>query len=202
MTSRSVVLIALLTSGLTCSAQSVDVGKASASTSVPRPVPDQRSSTYVIGPSDVITVTVWKQPNLSGPLVVRPDGMISMPLLGDVPASGSTPPRLAGMIAARLTRYFRDPDVAVELTQINSKKIYLLGEVQKPGPVDMTPGMTLLQAIASAGGPTEYANTRKIYVLRNGGGTQEKMRVHYKDALKGSTDANLVLQSGDTIVVP
>lgn len=202
MTSRNVFLIAALMSGLTCSAQTADLGSASARTTAPSPAAGQRTDTYVIGPSDVITVTVWKQPSLSGPLVVRPDGMISMPLLGDVPASGSTPPRLSSLIATRLTKYFRDPDVSVELTQINSKKVYLLGEVQKPGPVDMTSGMTLLQAIASAGGPTQYANTRKIYVLRSEGGAQQKIAMHYKDALKGSMNANVVLQAGDTIVVP
>jgi len=88
------------------------------------------------------------------------------------------------------------------LNQINSKKIYLLGEVGRKGPLDMTPGMTLLEAIASGGGFTDYANVKKIYILRGQGGKQQKIPVHYKEALKGDSQFNLVLQSGDTIVVP
>lgn len=196
-------LIVAFISGLTCHAQSQSVNDSSAkAAATPALAAGTRANTYVIGPSDVLTVTVWKQPGLSGNLVVRPDGMISMPLLGDVQASGWTPPRLADRIAVDLTKFFRDPSVSVELAQINSKKIYLLGEVQKAGPVDMTPDMTLLQALASAGGPTDYANTKKMYILRGDAGKQEKIRVHYKDALKGRTDANVFLKSGDTIVVP
>ncbi|MGA2170212.1 MAG: polysaccharide biosynthesis/export family protein, partial [Terracidiphilus sp.] len=107
---------------------------------------------YVIGASDVITVTVLKESTLSGSLLVRPDGMITMPLLGDVKASGLTPLQLGGDIAIRLKKYIQDPNVSVILTQINSKKVYLIGEVSKIGPVDITPGMTLLEAISSAGG--------------------------------------------------
>jgi polysaccharide export outer membrane protein len=92
--------------------------------------------------------------------------------------------------------------VSVVLTQINSRKIYLLGEVQKTGPVDMTPGMTLLQAVASAGGITDYGNAKKVYILRDDKGKQEKIPAHYKDALKGHSEFNVRLRPGDTIVVP
>jgi polysaccharide export outer membrane protein len=157
---------------------------------------------YVIGASDVLTITVWKEPTLSGSLLVRPDGMVSVPLLGDVLASGLTPLQLADQIAKKLKKYIQDPNVSVVLTQINSKKIYLLGEVAKKGPVEMTPGMTLLEAISSAGGLTDYANTKKMYILRDDAGKHEKIPVHYKEALKGNSELNLVLKSGDTIVVP
>jgi polysaccharide export outer membrane protein len=160
------------------------------------------SETYVIGPSDVLTVTVWKEPTLSGPILVRPDGMITMPLLGDVQASGLTPLRLADQIASRLKKYFQAPNVSVVVGEIHSKVIYLLGEVGKKGPIEMTPGMTLLNAIASAGGLTDYANTKKIYILRGETGKQDKIPVRYKDALRGESEFNLVLQPGDTIVVP
>jgi polysaccharide export outer membrane protein len=167
------------------------------------PWPTQhRQIAIVIGPSDVLTVTVWKEPSLSGNLLVRPDGMISMSLLGDVQASGMTPLQLANQIAAKLKKYIQDPNVSVVLTQINSKKVFLLGEVQKRGPVDMTPGMTVLQAIASAGGLTDFANTKKIYILRDEAGNHQKIPVRYKEALKGNSELNLVLKSGDTIVVP
>lgn len=164
--------------------------------------PGAAADTYVIGPSDVLSISVWKEPTLSGTILVRPDGMISMPLLDDVQASGLTPLQLADQIAKKLKKFVLDPNVTVVISQIHSKVIYLLGEVAKKGPVDMTPDMTLLQAIASAGGLTDYANTRKLYVLRDEAGKQVKIPVHYKKALKGNSTDNLVLKPGDTIVVP
>jgi polysaccharide export outer membrane protein len=160
------------------------------------------ASNYIIGPSDMLTVTVWKDPTFSGPVLVRPDGMISIPLLGDIQAAGSTPIQLKEVIAAKLRKYMQDPVVSVILTQVNSKKIYLLGEINKKGPVDMTPGMTLLEAVSSGGGLTDYAKTKKIYILREEGGKQEKIPVDYKNALKGNNALNVVLRPGDTIVVP
>jgi polysaccharide export outer membrane protein len=160
------------------------------------------SDGYVIGPSDVLTITVWKEPTLSGSLLVRPDGMVSMALIGDVQASGLTPLQLTGQITTKLKKFIQDPNVSVVISQIHSKVIYLLGEVAKPGPVEMTSGMTLLSAIASAGGLTGYANSKKIYILRNDSGTQQKIPVNYKDALKGNGAFNVALKSGDTIVVP
>jgi polysaccharide export outer membrane protein len=128
--------------------------------------------------------------------------MISLALLGDVQASGLTPLQLADQITTKLKKFMQDPKVSVVLTQIHSKVIYLLGEVGKKGPVEMTSGMTLLEAIASAGGLTDYANSKKIYILRNEGGKNQKIPVHYKEALKGASEFNLVLKPGDTIVVP
>lgn len=160
------------------------------------------TDSYVIGPTDAIAVTVLKEPTLSSGLLVRPDGMISLPLLGDVLASGKTPLGLAQEISVKLKKYIQDPNVTVVLTQMNSKKIYLIGEVGKTGPIDMTPGMTLLQAIATANGLSEYANAKKIYILRNDGGKQQKIPVRYKQALKGDSSLNLILSPDDTIVVP
>jgi polysaccharide export outer membrane protein len=160
------------------------------------------ADTYVIGASDVLTVTVWKEPTLSGTLLVRPDGMISLSLIGDIQATGLTPLQLADQIASKLKKFIQDPNVSVVVSQIHSKVIYLLGEVEKKGPIEMTPGMTLLEAIGSAGGLTDYANSKKIYILRNDAGTHQKIPVHYKEALKGDTTLNLVLKPGDTIVVP
>lgn len=160
------------------------------------------ADTYVIGASDVLTVTVWKEPTLSGTLLVRPDGMISLSLLGDIQASGLTPLQLADQITSKLKKFMQDPNVSVVVSQIHSKVIYLLGEIEKKGPIEMTPGMTLLEAIGSAGGLTDYANTRKIYILRNEAGTHQKIPVNYKEALKGDTTLNLALKPGDTIVVP
>jgi len=160
------------------------------------------ADTYVIGPSDVLAVTVWKEPTLSSSLLVRPDGMISLPLLGDVQATGLTPLQLADQITTKLKKCVQDPNVSVVISQIHSKVVYLLGEVARKGPIEMTSGMTLLEAISSAGGLTDYANTKKIYILRDVSGTHQKIPVHYKEALKGDSALNLVLKPGDTIVVP
>ena len=160
------------------------------------------ADSYVIGPSDVLTITVWKETSLSGNMLVRPDGMISLALLGDVQAAGLTPLQLADQIAAKLKKFIQEPNVSVVISQIHSKVIYLLGEVGKRGPVEMTPGMTLLAAISSGGGLTDFANPKKMYILRNEAGTQTKIPVNYKQALKGDPAINVILKPGDTIVVP
>jgi polysaccharide export outer membrane protein len=157
---------------------------------------------YVIGETDVVMVSVLKEPTLSNGMPVRPDGMISLPLLGDVKAAGKTPMQLADEITTKLKKYIQDPNVTIILTQMNSKKVYLIGEIGKTGPIEMTPGMTLLQAIATAGGLTQYANSKKMYILRTKGEKQEKIRVHYKQALRGDSSLNITLNLGDTIVVP
>jgi polysaccharide biosynthesis/export protein len=162
----------------------------------------QLNKNYVIGPLDVLAVSVWKEQALSGNLLVRPDGMISMPLIGDIQASNLTPLQLADQISAKLKKYIQDPNVSVVISQIHSKVVYMLGEVTRKGPVEMTPEMTLLEAISIAGGPTDFANTRKIYILRNEGANHLKIPVRYKDALKGNQSCNLSLKPGDTIVVP
>jgi polysaccharide export outer membrane protein len=160
------------------------------------------AGSYVIGPSDVLTVTVWKEPTLSGNILVRPDGMITVPLIGDVQASGLTPLQLADQITDKLKKFVQSPNVSVVVGEIHSKVVYLLGEVGKKGPVEMTSGMTLLDAIAAAGGLTDYANAKKIYILRNEAGKHETIPVRYKEALKGNSQFNLILEPGDTIVVP
>jgi polysaccharide export outer membrane protein len=128
--------------------------------------------------------------------------MISLALLGDIQASGLTPLQLSDQITTKLKKYIQDPNVSVVINQIHSKVVYLLGEVVKRGPVEMTPGMTLLEAIASAGGLTDFANKKRIYILRNDSGTQGRIAVNYKQALKNGGPLNLALRAGDTIVVP
>jgi polysaccharide export outer membrane protein len=157
---------------------------------------------YVIGANDQLAITVWKEEKLSGTILVRPDGMISMPLVGDIQAAGLTPLHLADQIAAKLKKFIQDPNVSVVVSQIHSKLIYLMGEVAHTGPVEMTPNMTLLEAIGSAGGLTEFANKKKIYILRDEAGSRQKIQVHYKEALEGNRALDLMLKPGDTIVVP
>ena len=203
MKSEKFFIVAFLVPALFCLAQDNKPANQAAAKPAVLPVASATpAESYVIGPSDVLTVTVWKEPSLSGNLLVRPDGMISMSLLGDIQASGMTPLQLANQIAAKLKKYIQDPNVSVVLTQVNSKKVFLLGEVQKRGPVDMTPGMTVLQAIASAGGLTDFANAKKIYILRDEAGAHQKIFVRYKEALMGNSELDLVLKPNDTIVVP
>jgi polysaccharide biosynthesis/export protein len=157
---------------------------------------------YVIGPLDSLNIDVWKEPDLTATLPVRPDGKISMPLLDDVQAAGLTPTELARSLTEKLKKFVADPRVTVVVAAINSKRVYMVGEVSHPGPTPMTPNMTVLQALSSAG-LTQFANTKKIYVLRTVNGKQEKLPVDYRKLVKGEAiDRNYVLQPGDTIVVP
>ena len=157
---------------------------------------------YVIGPSDSLDVNVFNEPKFSGNLPVRPDGMISIPLLGDIQASGFTPMQLAAEVTSRLKKLITDPSVTVSVLGINSKRVYLVGEIGKVGPLPMTPGMTPLQAIATAGGPGAYANVKHIYILRTVNGKQQKIPFNYKKALKDGDMQGVTLISGDTIVIP
>jgi polysaccharide biosynthesis/export protein len=158
---------------------------------------------YVIGPQDVLDVSVWKEAELTRSVPVRPDGKISMPLLNDVQAAGLTPMQLTTQITAGLKKYMADPQVTVVVTQINSQRIYILGEINRAGAFPLLPGMTVLEALSSAGGFTMFANTKKIYVMRKVSGEPQKYAFNYKDVVHGkSPETNIVLQAGDTIVVP
>lgn len=157
---------------------------------------------YIIGPEDSLHVSVWKEPDLTATLPVRPDGKISLPLLNDVQAAGLTPLQLAASLTERLKKYIADPRVTVVVAQINSKRIYLVGEVLHAGATPMLPNMTVLQALSSAG-LNQFANTKRIYVLRNENGKQQKLPVDYRKLVKGERiEQNYTLQPGDTIVVP
>lgn len=166
------------------------------------PAPQASASSYVIGPDDTLYVNVWKEPDLTQTLPVRADGMISLPLLNDVQAAGLTPMQLAADITEKLKKYVSDPHVTVTVTQMNSQRVYVTGEVSHSGAMNLTPGMTVLQALSSAGF-SQFANTKGIYVLRNENGTQKKYPVNYKKLIKGEDSAsNILLKPGDTIVVP
>lgn len=157
---------------------------------------------YVIGSEDTLHVSVWKEPDLTATLPVRPDGKISLPLLNDVQASGLTPMQLAADLTTRLKKYVSDPQVTVVVTQMNSQKVYLLGEVLHTGAVPLSPNMTVLQVLSTAGF-TQFANTKGIYVLRTENGKQEKLPCNYKAVVKGEhMEQNILLKPGDTVVVP
>lgn len=158
---------------------------------------------YIIGGQDVLDVSVWKEPEISRVVPVRPDGKISLPLLNDVQAAGLTPAQLAAQITESLKKYVTNPQVTVIVTTINSQRVYILGEVTRPGAFPLLPNMTVLQALSSAGGFTQFAREKNIYVLRNQDGKQVKHPFNYKSVVSGKdTDQNIVLKPGDTIVVP
>jgi len=169
----------------------------------PMPVSATDDPDYVIGPGDMLNISVWKEADLSGTVPVRPDGKVSLPLLSDVQAAGTTPTKLAGSIAERLRQYLTDPRVTVIVTAANSRRVFLIGEVVRPGAIPMLPNMTLLQALSTGGGFSQLARIKKMYVLRTDNDKQIKLPVNYKAAISGEApDQNIVLKPGDTIVVP
>lgn len=163
---------------------------------------------FLLGPEDVLIVTVWKNQDLSREVAIRPDGMISMPLIGDVPAANLTANNLAKRIGDRLTEYMASPIVSVQLKEVNSYFIYVMGEISKPGKYPLKSYANVMQGISLAGGFTPFAKKNKIKVLRvTTSGSSEKHQieipVQYDDILKGSaTLGNFYLRSGDVIVVP
>jgi polysaccharide export outer membrane protein len=161
----------------------------------------QAGPSYVIGPDDTLYISVWKEPDLTETLPVRADGMISMPLLNDVQAAGLTPMQLGSALTEKLKKYVSDPRVTIVVTQMNSQRVYVTGEVLHPGAMNLTPNMTVLQALSSAGF-TQFANTKGIYVLRNENGVDRKLAVNYKKLVKGEGGQNVALKPRDTIVVP
>jgi polysaccharide export outer membrane protein len=180
------------------SAQQKTTAAPSSAVSTGGPVDPNR---YVIGAEDSLQISVWKDPTLSATVPVRPDGMISMNLVGDLKAAGLTPMALSADIAQRLKKYIQDPVVTVTVLGVNSQRIFTVGELNKVGPLMLTPAMTPLEAIVSAGGLTPFANSKHIYILRTVGGKQEKIPFNYKQALKGENQG-ITLIPGDTIVVP
>jgi polysaccharide export outer membrane protein len=167
---------------------------------VNRGVPDD----YQIGAGDVLEINVWKEPDASvRGVVVRPDGKISMPLLKEVSVVGLTPVELEKLITGRLTDLINSPDVTIVVTGINSKKIYVQGKVKKEGPIPYTYRMTVMQALSEAGGLTDYAKKKGIYVLRNENGKEFRLPFDYAAVLKGQhMELNVQLVPGDMIVVP
>lgn len=161
------------------------------------------NSPYVIGAEDVLNISVWKEPDITRTVPVRPDGKISLPLLNDVQAAGLTPMQLSAVITKRLKKYLTDPQVTVIVTQINSRRYYIMGDVNRAGAYPLLPNMTILQALSGAGGFTPFAKLSDIYLLRTENGRQEKLPFNYKDVIKGHhTNENRTLRPGDTIIVP
>ena len=158
---------------------------------------------YKIGAEDILKIDVWREDQLTRTVPVRPDGRITLPLLNDVRASGLTPMELAGAIRDELKNFVNNPQVTVSVMEINSRRIYVTGEVAKSGAFSLLPHMTALQAISSTGGITQFARPKNIYILRTEHGQQVKLPFNYKEALRGhNPEQNIELQPGDIVVVP
>lgn len=158
---------------------------------------------YKIGPQDVLRIDVWKEAEISRSEPVRPDGKISLPLLNDVQAAGLTANQLSAVITEGLKKFITNPQVTVSVTEINSRRVYVTGEVARAGAFPLLPNMTVLQVLSSAGGFTQFARIKNIYVLRIEDGKQVKHPFNYKDVVNGKKpEENVLLQSGDVIVVP
>ena len=159
--------------------------------------------TYKIGAQDVLRIDVWREDQFTRTVPVRPDGKITLPLLNDVQAVGLMPMELAAVIREELKKYVTNPQVTVSVSEINSKRIYVNGEVNKAGAYQLLPHMTVLQALSGSGGFTAFARIKHIYILRSVDGKPVKIPFNYKAAITGKNlEQNIELQPGDVIVVP
>jgi polysaccharide biosynthesis/export protein len=158
---------------------------------------------YVIGTEDVLQVVVWREPDLSSEVMVRPDGMVSIPLLNDIRASGLTPDQFRQDVTKAAAKFVESPSVTVIVKAINSRKVFITGEVGAPGPYPLGGPTTVLQILAQAGGLREYADSKNITIMRTEGGKVVRLKFNYKDVAKGKgLEQNILLKPGDTIIVP
>jgi polysaccharide export outer membrane protein len=174
-----------------------------AKNATPPPAKATGEAEYKIGPQDMLRIDVWKEPEITRTIPVRPDGKVSLPLLNDVQAAGLTAVELANSIRDSLKKFINNPQVTVTVTEINSRRIYVTGEVTRPGVMPLLPNMTVLQALSSSGGFTQFARIKNIYVLRQEDGKQVKHPFNYKEVVSGKKpEDNIQLEPGDVIVVP
>jgi polysaccharide export outer membrane protein len=168
----------------------------------PSPQSSQADPSYRLGPEDQLRISVWDNKELTLDLVVRPDGKISMPLLQDVPAEGLTAAQLAANIQEKLSAFIVNPEVTVIVLQVNAPKYYIIGYVGRPGTYPLRGDTSVLQALALAGGLTQYASPRRIKLIRATRGKQEVRKINYYNLIDDGGKGNYLLKSGDTIVVP
>lgn len=203
-TALALLLLAMAAAGQTQRGQSKDNKQAEpaktpaasdAAKGIAAPV-DPKS--YVIGPEDVIGVNVWREPNMSGAVPVRPDGKITLPLIGDVQAGGLTPEQLTKALTEKIATLLNSPEITVSVIEVRSKKYFVTGEVQRPSDYPLVVPTTVLQAIVQAGGFREFANKKDITILRDG----KILRFNYNDVSKGKhMEQNILLQNGDYVIV-
>jgi len=198
----SAALLAGLVMAGTAAAQGPVKAAAAAKPAIVPAAPVPIASDYVIGPEDLLQISVWKNESLSRQLPVRPDGKVSMPLLHDIQASGLTPMQLRDKIAAALAEFMPNPEVSVTVLEVRSYRVSVLGEVQRPGVLQLKAPTTVLEAIALAGGFRDFASPSKIVIFRKNGQGTEKLRFNYNRAVGTAAEENLSLRSGDVVVVP
>jgi polysaccharide biosynthesis/export protein len=158
---------------------------------------------YVIGTDDVLSIVYWKDKDMSSEAQVRPDGRIALPLINEVQAAGLTPEQLREKLTEESKKFMEDASITVVVRQINSRKAFITGEVYKPGPYPLTSATTVMQLIATAGGLREYADSKKIVIMRTENGTPVSLRFNYKDVIAGKNlRQNIELNPCDTVVVP
>ena len=199
-----IALLLAVLSGLVMAQDAAKPAPSTAPDTASKSATGVRPDSYIIGAEDVLTVFVWKEPDMTKTVPVRPDGMISLPLVGEIRASGYTPVQLQEVLAESMKKLISDPQVTVVVEKIGSLNFNIVGEVGHPGYFPLTRRMTVLDAIAMAGGFKDFAKTKKIYVLRSAAnGTQERLPFNYKDVIAGKNpQQNIELQPRDTIVVP
>jgi polysaccharide biosynthesis/export protein len=178
------------------------LGGGMASAQAPPPVENPTPS-YIIGPDDVLSVVFWRDKDMSTDVVVRPDGKISLPLVNDIQAGGLTPSQLRDNVNTIARRFVEEPSVTVVVKQINSRKLFITGQVEKPGPYPMGGPTTVLQLISMAGGLKEFTDGKKILIMRTKDGKQSGRMFNYREVTSGKhLEQNIELQPGDTVVVP
>ncbi len=161
------------------------------------------TETYTVKPGDVLTVAVWKEPDLQGPVLVRPDGTFSFPLAGQIDARGRSVLELQQMLTDKLKKFISDPVVTVSISEVKGNKVYVLGQVNKPGEFIVNPRVDVMQALSMAGGTTAYAALGDIVILRRTESGQQSLPFHYADVARGrNLQQNIMLQAGDVVVVP
>jgi polysaccharide export outer membrane protein len=193
----------LVAVGATANAQTPVSPQQLAPTSAPAPAGVALPPGYLIGPEDVLTIVVWREKDMSTDAVVRPDGQISIPLLNDLQAAGLTPDQLRATIEKAASKYVAEPNATVIVKAINSRKVHILGNVIKAGTYPLAGDTTVLQLIAQAGGLQEWADSKRITVMRKEDGKDTVLSFNYKDVVKQKNlQQNVLLKPGDTVIVP
>ena len=201
LTTRMAVIVAL--AALLPACASAQAASAPPTQPAVREAEGAKDPSYLIGTDDVLAIVFWELPTHGAEVVVRPDGKITLPLLNDIQAAGLTPEQLRASITTASAKFIREPAVSVIVKQINSRKVFVSGQVARPGPYPLTAPSTVLQVLALAGGPTDFAKKKKIAVMRTENGQTVRFKFNYNEVLDGKNlDQNILLKPGDTVLVP
>jgi polysaccharide biosynthesis/export protein len=204
----SALLTLALSASLLAQAQKPNVPSqpmpaSAAAAAAPRPTDPVVPAGYVIGTDDVLSIVYWKDKDMSAEARVRPDGRIALPLINEVQAAGLTPSQLQKNLTEESKKYMEDASITVVVREINSRRVFIVGEVAKAGPYPLTSAMTVMQLISMAGGLRDYANSKSITIMRGDGGRQVALKFNYKEVAAGKNlTQNIELKPGDTVVVP